>query len=287
VTPFVPPPRIPGESTQDYKARITPLVSQHLRTAAAESPPSAPSLSPPLPPTRAELRGAGQSLEEQQAAATAKARAKEAADRRLEERDRRKLPTVGAALPASTQAAAGLRVERVRILKNDVPESLPRKTPKAAFMAHVRKVVKGLRGRGVSERCLEDVAEGYFYFEDKRGGFAQVGLNGFAAVVRYCARHIQRAWRLLEGGGLFDVMNVPYREGDEWWRDANIYVATMDEEPPPLPADVEGPDPAVPASASRALGGASRLAALFGLALRAGGLNKFPASNYRTRPAPA
>jgi hypothetical protein len=241
----------------------------------------------PLPPTRAELRGVGQSLEEQQADATAKARAKEAADRRLEERDRRKLPTVGAALPASTQAAAGLPVERLRILRQDVPDLLPRKTPAAAFYARVRAWAEGAMRHGVSARCYEAAAKAYLYFEGKRGGLAQVGYRGMAAISGYCARQMQRAILGLEGAGLLDVMNVPYREGDEWWRDANIYVATMDEEPPPLPADVDGPDPVLPTSVSRALGGASRLAALFGLVLRAGGLNTSPASNYRTRPAPA
>jgi hypothetical protein len=138
----------------------------------------------------------------------------------------------------------------------------------------------------VSERCYEATAEAYLYFERKRGGFAQVGYKGWAAITGYCERQVQRAVKGLEGAGIFDILNVPYREDDEWRRDENIYVATVDAEPPPVPADVDAPDPVLPASVSRALGGGSRLAALFGLVLRAGGLNTSPASNYRTRPAP-
>jgi hypothetical protein len=139
----------------------------------------------------------------------------------------------------------------------------------------------------VSERCYEAAAKAYLYFEGKRGGLAQVGYKAIAAVAGYCERQMQRALKGLEGAGILDILNVPYREDDEWRRDENIYVATIDAEPPPVPADVDAPDPVLPASASRALGGGSRLAALFGLVLRAGGLNTSPASNYRTRPAPS
>ena len=194
---------------------------------------------------------------------------------------------IAAVLPPSTQAAAGLRVERLRILRANVPDSLPRKTPAAALYARVRTWFKGTTPHGVSLRCYEATAKAYLYFEEKRGGFAQVGYKGWAAVSGYCARHTQRAALGLEGAGILDIMNVPYREDDEWRRDENILVATIDAEPPPVPADVEAPDPVLPASVSRALGGGARLAALFGLVLRAGGLNTPAATNYRNRPRPA
>lgn len=282
--------RRPGETFDDYldraRARVAAVARERSgETTPADAPP--PPAEPVRPPQPAVAHSpAAHPAETADAAREARRRGVVAAIARDEEPAGGFKP-VSVGLPPSVQAAAGLRVERVRILKADVPASLPRRTPKAPFMARVREVVKGLAGHGVSERCLEDVAEACLYFEEKRGGFAQVGLNAIATVARYCARHVQRALHLLEGGGLFDVLNVPYREGDEWWRDANIYVATMDEEPAPLPADVEGPDPVLPASTSRALGGASRLAALFGLVLRAGGLNTSPAHNYRTRTAPA
>lgn len=191
------------------------------------------------------------------------------------------------ALPPSTQSAAGLPVKRLRILKSDVPASLPRETPAAAFHARVRAFAESASPHGVSVRCYEAAAKAYLYFERKRGGLAQVGYKGMAAIAGYCERQMQRAVKGLEGAGILDVLNVPYREDDEWRRDENIYVATIDAEPPPVPADVDAPDPVVPASASRALGGGTRLAAWFGLVLRAGGLNTSPASNYRFRPAPA
>jgi hypothetical protein len=254
-----------------------------VESGAIASPPTGAPPPPPLPavaPPRAVP-----SAETTDDAREARRRGVAAAIARGEEPAGR-FEGIASALPAATQAAAGLPVRRLRILKNDVPASLPRQTPMARFMARVREVAATLVGQGVSARCLETTAESLVVMEKGRG-FTWLGLNAIATVTKYCTRQIQRATRLLEGSGLFDIMNVPYREGDEWWRDANIYVATMDEEPAPLPADVEAPDPVVPASASRALGGGSRLAALFGLVLRAGGLNTSPASNYRTRPAPS
>jgi hypothetical protein len=235
---------------------------------------SAPRL-PPTPPRESEDE-----------ARKARRRGIEAAIERDEEPSG-KFQGVAAVLPPSVQAAAGLRVERLRILKANVPASLPRETPPAALYARVRAWFEGMPPHGVSRRCYEAAAKTYLHFEEKRGGFVQAGYKAWAAFSGYCARHMQRAVIGLEGAGILDIMNVPYRDNDEWRRDENIYVATMDAEPPPVPADVDAPDPIVPAWVSRALGGASRLAAWFGLALRAGGLNTTPASNYRTRPRPA
>jgi hypothetical protein len=222
---------------------------------------------------------------EPQPAREARRRGVEAAIARGEEPTGR-FEGIAAVLPPSVQAAAGIPVRPPRILKADVPDSIPRKTPKTSFMPHVRVMILSVLGRGVSKRCLEDVAEAVVILERDRG-FTWAGLKSIATVSRYCVRHVWRALRLLIAAGLFHFMHVPYREGDEWWRDANIYVATMDEEPAPVPADVDAPDPVVPASVSRELGGGARLAALFGLVLRADGLNTSAATNYRTRPRPA
>jgi hypothetical protein len=271
------------------------------RAAAAEAPAEPapepapdPAFAPPRAATSAAAINAagndgatpGKPADPVQAAREARRRGVAAAIARGEEPqgDYRSIET---ALPQATRAAAGLRAQRLRILRADVPASLPRETPKAAFMARVRAASKGLSGLGVSARCVEAAAEAYLVLERKQGGFAWGGFNSLATIAGYCARHIQRAMRWLEGAGLLDVLNTPYREGDEWWRDANIYVATMDAEPAPLPADVAGKDPVLPAATSRALGGAARLAALFGLVLRAGGLNTSPARDYRARGSPA
>jgi hypothetical protein len=236
-------------------------------------------VAPPAPPPTA------RPVETMEAAREARRRGVAAAIARDQEPAGR-FEGIASVLPAATQSAAGLPVKRLRILKNDVPASLPRATPPAALFARVRAWVRSTVPHGVSERCYEAAAKAYLYFEGKRGGLAQVGYKGFAAVAGYCERQMQRALKGLEGAGIFDILNVPYREDDEWRRDENIYVATIDAEPPPVPADIDAPDPVLPASVSRALGGGSRLAALFGLVLRAGGLNTSPASNYRTRPAP-
>src|SRR6266481_3276664 len=114
--------------------------------------------------------------------------------------------SLAAALPSSTRAAAGMRVQRLRILKSDVPDSLARETPMAAFMARVRAAAKRLEGQGVSPRCVEATAEACVVLERKRGGFAWAGLNSFATLAGYCTRQIQRAMRWLEGQGLIDVM---------------------------------------------------------------------------------
>lgn len=284
--------RRPGETFNQYLDRVQ-LETRAIAAARGEdvSPP------PNLPEARTQTsvpamnaivtapspRAASETAEDARAA---RRRGVAAAIARDEE-PRGQFQPVSAALPTSTQAATGLPAQRLRILRSDVPASIPRETPMAAFMARVRQAAKGLSGQGVSPRCVEAAAEACVVLERKRGGFAWTGFNGLATVAGYCARQLQRAMRWLEGQGLIDVMNVPYREGDEWWRDANIYVPTMDAEPSPLPADTAGPDPVLPASTSRALGGGARLAALFGLVLRAGGLNTSPVRNYRGRPAPA
>jgi hypothetical protein len=236
-------------------------------------------IAPPLPPP------AVPPAETTDAAREARRRGVAAAIARGEEPAGR-FEGIASALPPSVQAAADLPIERLKILKTLLPESLPRKTPMGGFMNRVRDVIPTLVGRGVSARCLEATAEALVVLEKARG-FTWAGLKGIATVAKYCARHIQRATRLLEGAGLFQVMSVPYRDGDNWWRDANIYIATMDEEPVPLPADVEGADPVPPPPAFRALTGGARLAALFGLVLRDGGLSRPPAPKNRTRPAPA
>jgi hypothetical protein len=268
-----------GETNRDYWDRLN-----NERLAREKGEPPAP---PPLPaaPVTPAPRVQAPAMPRTEEAREARRRGVVAAINRGEEPEG-KPRSVAQALPAATQRAAGLRVERVRILRALVPASLPRETAAALWKARILAAVAQLPNHGVSERCYELVADAILYWERKGKGFAQIGLPGLAKVARYCVRQLQRAINGLEATGMLDVVNVLHREDNEWRRDENIYVPTIDAEPAPLPADVAAADPVLPASVSRALGAGARLAALFGMVLRDGGLNVFAPRGDRVRPAP-
>jgi hypothetical protein len=285
---------LPGESTQAFRARTHAEVRARLQAGetpafiqAALGRPAAP-----LPPSRAVTEAELAAL---QADAATRAASLEGEDSRRYgdaganwfNAGPRAVRSVGSALPANVRAASGLRVGHLRIKEADI-KPIARETPAAKFRAAAEAAIVsfGLKGFGISAKAVEKFVDKIIAVEMRdRVGFARRTLRGWRTLTRYCERHCQRVLKWLEASGLLDVLNTLLRDADGYWvRGANIYVPTIDAEPWPLPADVNAPDPLLPAVISRALGAASRLGALFGLAVRPGGLNVTP---LRARHSPA
>lgn len=203
--------------------------------------------------------------------------------------------SVGSALPVAARAASGQRLEHLRIHEADL-HPIGRTTPAALWRSIIRKSYEARPPKGFAMRAVAHYVNAVLYVEkvlDKglgyaRRAFEELGaLSGFGSLTRYSGRHMKRVARDLEARGLIDVLNTLKRDGDMWVRGANVYVPVVDEEMPPLPADVDAPDPPELARASSGVAGAARLSALFGLALRPWGLNTSPLRSPRNNPAPA
>ena len=189
------------------------------------------------------------------------------------------------------RAAADLRVNHHKIQKADVGP-IDRETDAPAWYAQIRAVRCVPGQKGPLFGSLMQVAWAMVALERRRAmGFAWATYEGLAKVAGCCPKTVERCMRFFEAHNLVDTLNVLFRRTDgALRRDANIYVPTIDRPPAPLPADVKGADSVRSAVVSRAFGGLSRLAALFGLRARPWGLNATPISparlSYGARLAP-
>jgi hypothetical protein len=190
---------------------------------------------------------------------------------------------VGDALSPATRAAAGLRVNHHKIHKADV-KPIERETDASAWYALIRARHRDARGERPGLAFVLRVCGAIVAAEVADGmGFARRTYQELARWAGCCSRTVERCVRFLETHNLLDTLNVLYRTTDgALWRDANIYVPTIDRPLAPLPADVKGADPVRSMAMSRVFGGLSRLAALFGLRQRPWGLNATPISPTRS-----
>jgi hypothetical protein len=194
----------------------------------------------------------------------------------------------GDGLPDSARAAAGLRLRRVRVHEGNIPASIDRETDGPELYRRVIALSTPHRKGDPWQATLLRFAWVLTEVERRdKTGFARRAVWVLAKMCGLCSRTIHRCALWFEAHGLADV------EGTMVWQSAtelrnapNIYVLTVDLAPAPAPADVEATAAVLPPPA-RSLWGKFRVAALFGLVVGHGWLNKPAARSARTNPAPA
>ena len=137
------------------------------------------------------------------------------------------------ALPASTQAGAGLPLRRPRIHHDDL-RPLKRTTPAAEFLAFIE--ARFVSGCGVALRAVKEFARQYLKLEEGDGvGYCRRRLSEWARRIGYSARHTHRIISALEGWGALSVSGTRVTtDSGDFWRAANICIANLDASPPPL-----------------------------------------------------
>lgn len=275
----------PGETNAAYRERLYREVRARLEQGESPPPPT------PAPPA------ADPDLVALHAAATARAPAIDAREARNSgaayfRQDVGR--SAASALPPIARAASGQRIEHLRIHEADL-RPVARATPAARWRALVRKSYEDRpieRGLHFGTRAVAHFVHAILYVEsvmEKGLGYVRRTFDELGKIgeTKYSGRHMKRVQRDLESRGLIDVLNTLKRDGDMWVRGANLYVPNVDEDAPPLPADVDAPDAPVLATASAGISAGARLSALFGLALRPWGLNTTPLRSPQDNPAPA